>query len=242
MRPDGGAHRRAQRDREARRSAVDASSKNRSTSSRWCSEVAGEMREADDRGVELKAPRRRVGRAADGDLVRLHARARRLLRAVLREQADRTVVVADCRLTRGGRTRAAARSSIAPDDRGRRPRLARRTRRRSTRSAAGSGLALPIARRVIERHGGRVWSPPSRKASRRRRAPIVVAISCPAASRSGVPEPSLTARRARTLPHVSCRSKHARARSDASPSAPADTGRSSSDVLRTGRARLRGPS
>jgi signal transduction histidine kinase len=24
----------------------------------------------------------------------------------------------------------------------------------------GSGLALPIARRVIEAHGGRMWSPP----------------------------------------------------------------------------------
>ena len=38
----------------------------------------------------------------------------------------------------------------------------------------GHGLSLPIARRVIERHGGTVWSPPGDKGELGNRAAAVI--------------------------------------------------------------------
>jgi signal transduction histidine kinase len=123
-------------------------------------EVAAETDEAADRGVQL-APRGAVsGATMKGDVVRLHRGLNALFRAVLREQPDQTMVVAECRLTRDG-TGAAAVIAIAKDDEVAGALAAPPTAFDEKRG--GLGMALPIARRVIERHGGRLWSPPSQK-------------------------------------------------------------------------------
>jgi signal transduction histidine kinase len=136
-------------------------------------EVAGETHEAADRGVQLKMRGLSSGAPLNGDLVRVHGALGSLVRAVLREQQDAGVVIAECRLTRNGSDSTAvvaianefevAAALEAPptmfDDR-----------------RGGLGLLLPIARRVIERHGGRLWSPPSEKAGFGSKSAVLLSI------------------------------------------------------------------
>lgn len=136
-------------------------------------EVAGEMREAEDRGVRLKTRGAASGAPLKGDLVRMHGAFGALLRGALREQPDNATLVADCRLTRS-RSRTTAVIVIAKDDEiegalAASPSLFDEKR-------GGLGLALPIARRVIERHGGRIWSPPSEKVGYGSKSSVVISI------------------------------------------------------------------
>jgi two-component system, NarL family, sensor histidine kinase EvgS len=118
-------------------------------------DVAGDTREAADRGVRLEV-RGDPGPAwLRGDARRLRASLGAFCRAVLREQPTEVVVVIDRRLTRqaGKHARiviareqdveiaAAEPLGVLDEKRG------------------GMGLALPLARRVIAGHGGAVWSP-----------------------------------------------------------------------------------
>jgi signal transduction histidine kinase len=136
-------------------------------------EVAGETHEGADRSIQLKMRGSSSGAPLKGDLIRVHRALGALVRAVLREQPDSAVVVTDCRLTRDGATPTAvvaianeaeiAAALDAPpttfDDR-----------------RGGLGLLLPIARRVIERHGGRIWSPPSEKVGFGSKSAVVLSI------------------------------------------------------------------
>ncbi len=136
-------------------------------------EVAAETDEAADRGVQLQPRGAVAGATMEGDVVRLHRALGALLRAVLREQQDQATVVAECRLTRDG-TGAAAIIAIAKDDEVASALAAAPTAFDEKRG--GLGMALPIARRVIERHGGRLWSPPSQKQGFGSKSAVVISI------------------------------------------------------------------
>jgi signal transduction histidine kinase len=122
-------------------------------------DVANDMHEGADRGVRLdvRVPNRPV--MVTGDRARLSAAVTTLLHAALRERGEPGVIVADCAVVDGSPAWAvlavgtedtlpsltqAGFSSLPPFDEWR----------------GGLGLALPVARRVIEALGGALWSAP----------------------------------------------------------------------------------
>ena len=123
--------------------------------------VAELVHEASDRDVHLKLSGSTDGANITGDATRLKTAFDSIFRAVLREKPGPTTVVADRRRqTRDGQPCAVV--IIADAD---------RVQEAYDRSAGpfdehrgGMGLALPLARRVIEGHGGRIWSPASASA------------------------------------------------------------------------------
>ena len=135
--------------------------------------LAEDVHEAEERGVQLRVRGLAQGARVNGDVPRLRAAFTAFLRAVLREQPVETVVVADRRRIDG-----AAPSALVVI-----AREADLERAASARPAAafdewrgGLGLALPIARVVLERHGGRVWSPLAGDADPASRGAIVVSV------------------------------------------------------------------
>ncbi len=119
-------------------------------------EVAGHVQEAKDREVVLEVRGQSTGATMAGDAPRLRNAFDAIFRAVLREKAGPCVVVADRRLeTRDGKTSAVI--VVAEDG----------SVQAAYDSAPGAfeekrgglGLALPLARRVVEGLGGRIWSP-----------------------------------------------------------------------------------
>jgi signal transduction histidine kinase len=122
-------------------------------------DVAGHVHEASDRGVRLELQGNDAGTLITGDPDRLRSAFDAIFRAVMREQAGPCTVVIDRRIdTREGRSSAVI--------------LTAAQERVQTMNAANSaasgpfddkrgglGLALPLAKRVIEAHGGQIWSP-----------------------------------------------------------------------------------
>jgi signal transduction histidine kinase len=119
-------------------------------------EVAGSVHEHDDRDVRLEVRGDSSGAPVDGDTTRLRTAFHAIFRAILREQPAAGVVIAERRLDAPGgissavivvaestHVQAAYSAPAGPFDEKR----------------GGLGLALPIARRVIEAHGGRITSP-----------------------------------------------------------------------------------
>jgi hypothetical protein len=113
------------------------------------------------------------GAPLKGDLVRIHRALGSLVRAVLREQQDDGVVVAECRLTRDG-SQATAIVVIANESEAAAALDAPPTAFDERRG--GLGLILPIARRVIEHHGGQLWSPPSERAGFGSKSAVVLSM------------------------------------------------------------------
>ena len=132
-------------------------------------EVAKDTHEAADRDVRLEVRGAASGATLRGDAARLRTAMSALMRAVLREQATACVVVAERRLSDDATS---ATIAIALESKVTDAFTASRVPFDDKRG--GMGLVLPLARRVIERHGGEIWSQPSASGEPVARSGIVV--------------------------------------------------------------------
>jgi signal transduction histidine kinase len=118
-------------------------------------EVTRGVHEGQDREVELNMRGLTSGGQVTGDRTRLKTAFEVIVRAVVREQPAATrVFVETSRAMRDGRP--AARVTVAPESDLQRALESEPVSFDDARG--GLGLGLPIARRVFDRHGGRVWS------------------------------------------------------------------------------------
>jgi nitrogen fixation/metabolism regulation signal transduction histidine kinase len=117
--------------------------------------VAEHVHEAEDRGVRLEVRGQAAGGNVSGDAGRLRTAFDAIFRAILREKPGPCTVVVDRRIVLEG-----ARSSavVVVADEGSVQTAYDAPSGPFDEKRGGLGLALPIARRVIEWHGGRLWS------------------------------------------------------------------------------------
>lgn len=135
--------------------------------------AADGVHEAEDRGIVLAVDPTSSGAAVRGDRKRLLTSFASLYRAVMREQPGATTVVVHReRVARSAHVSAVI--TIARQDD-----IAEVAGQRSgafDEKRGGMGLALPLARRVIERHGGQLWSPRAHLKDPGRKSAIVVEV------------------------------------------------------------------
>jgi len=118
-------------------------------------EVAGHVHEAEDRGVHLETRGDSGGAVVSGDAARLRSAFDAVFRAILREKAGPCTVIAEKRrMTSNGGTSAVVVIADENDVQD----LYESPAGVFDEKRGGLGLALPLARRVIEQHGGRLWS------------------------------------------------------------------------------------
>ena len=122
-------------------------------------ELASDMHEGEDRGVRLdvRVPNRPV--TVTGDRTRLSVAIRTLLHAALRERGEPGVIIAQCSVVDGAPPWAV----LAVGEEHALPSLVDATLGTPPpfdEWRGGLGLALPVARRVIEALGGSLWSAP----------------------------------------------------------------------------------
>lgn len=118
--------------------------------------VAELVHESQERDVRLKLIGPSNGAPLTGDATRLRTAFDAIFRAILREKPGPTTVIAERRLvTKGGKSSAVV---IVADEGAVQEAYDREPGPFDDRRG-GLGLALPLARRVIEGHGGSIWSP-----------------------------------------------------------------------------------
>jgi signal transduction histidine kinase len=122
-------------------------------------DVASDMHEGDDRGVrlELRVPNQPV--TVTGDRARLGAALKTLLHAALRERGEPGVIVAECSVvdtSPGWAVLAVGAEDTLPSL----IQAGFSTPPPFDEWRGGLGLALPVARRVVEALGGALWSAP----------------------------------------------------------------------------------
>lgn len=118
--------------------------------------VAELLHEGRERDVHLKLLGPPDGAAMTGDPTRLGAAFQAIFRAILREKPGPTTVVAERRREHAGGRPCAV---VIVADQGSVQEAYDGARGPFDDHRGGLGLALPLARRVIEGHGGSIWSP-----------------------------------------------------------------------------------
>jgi signal transduction histidine kinase len=119
-------------------------------------ELAPVVPEAQERGVRFEVRGETSGAAMLGDAARLRSALSAVVHAILREQPAACTVVADRRIKARRGVNSAV---IIVAEQSAADALHASTRAPFDEKRGGLGLALPIARRIIEGHGGRLWSP-----------------------------------------------------------------------------------
>jgi signal transduction histidine kinase len=120
------------------------------------SDVAEHVEEATDREVRLEVRGENGAAGLSGDATRLRSAFDAVFRAVLREKAGPCLVIAERRRETLDGQRTAV---VVVSDADSLQTAFERERGDFDEKRGGLGLALPLARRIIEGHGGRLSSP-----------------------------------------------------------------------------------
>lgn len=117
-------------------------------------ELASGMQEGRDRGVRLEARGCDHPIMVNGDRARLRQALGALMHAALREQGESVVIAAECTVEPGWVVLTVCEPSLAPGLR-QGPRL---TPPFADEWWGGTGFSRPLARWIVEAHGGALWS------------------------------------------------------------------------------------